>query len=144
MGALLSSLRTRCIILWFRLSNWLPYRPWWAGSPYPCPYQKPPRDVDKRDTKAYGPAPKRRGLLVGISYYDSTDPMWPPLETSHVNVDQFQYLLIRVYFIHRSVISSLVTDSYPRYLRILTRRFSRSKGRSQFPRSFAANPCQHG
>ena len=140
MGVLLSSLRTRCINLWFQLSKWLPYRPWWAGSPY----QKPPRDVEKGDTKAYDPVPKRRALLVGISYYDSTDPIWTPLETSHVNVDQFQYLLIRVYLVHRSVIFSLVTNSYLRYLRILTRRFSRSKGRSQLPQSFATNPCQHG
>jgi hypothetical protein len=98
MGVLLSSLCTRCINLWSRLSEWLPYRPWWAGGPY----QKPPRDVEKGESKAYGPIPKRRALLVGIDYRYSTDPIWTPLDDTHGDVDRFLELLICVYIIHQS------------------------------------------
>ena len=99
MGVLLSSLCTHCINLWSRLSKWLPYRPWWAS-----PYQKPSRDVEKGERKAHDPTPNRRALLVGISYHDSTDPIWTPLDDPHISVDHFRNLLIRVYFIHWSVI----------------------------------------
>ena len=99
MGALLSSLRTRCINIWFRLSKWLPYRPWWAGSPY----QKPPHDVEKGERQVHDLTPKRRALLVGIGYHDSTRRN--PLSGPHDDVDNFRDLLIRVYFIHPGVIS---------------------------------------
>ena len=99
MGSILSSLCTRCIKFWSRLSKWLQYRPWWAGSP-----QKPPRDVEKGESKAYGPTPKRRALLVGIEYHDNASPIWTPLDGSHVDVDRFLKLLICVYIVYRSVI----------------------------------------
>ena len=125
MGALLSSLCTRCINLWFRLSKWLPYRPWWAGSPYQKPYQKPPRDVEKGERKGDGPTLKRRALLVGIEYQGVTSPEWSRLDGPYGDVDRFWELLICVYIIHRGVLS-LATNSYPSYLRLLTRRYCRS------------------
>jgi hypothetical protein len=48
-----------------------------------------------------GATPKRRALLIGISYHDSTDPMWTPLVGPHDDVDHFWELLICVYSIHR-------------------------------------------
>ena len=48
-----------------------------------------------------GATPKRRALLIGISYHDSTDPVWIPLVAPRVNVDHFWELLICVYSIHR-------------------------------------------
>ena len=101
MGVLLSSLCTRCINLWSRLSKWLPYWPCWAGGSY----QKPPRDVEKRETKGHGPTLRRRALLVGIEYRGSTSPEWTPLDGPHGDVDRFLELLICVYIIYRSVIS---------------------------------------
>ena len=93
MGVLLSSLCTRCINLWSRLFKWLPYRPWWFGTPY----QKPPHDVEKGERKAHDLTPKRRALLVGIRYHDNL--RWTPMSGTHDDVDNFRDLLIRVYFI---------------------------------------------
>ena len=51
-----------------------------------------------------GRPPKKRALLVGITYHDSTSPIWTPLEGLHVDVMHFQKLLIGAYFIRRSVV----------------------------------------
>lgn len=48
--------------------------------------------------------PKMRALLVGITYHDSTSPVWTPLDGPDVDVKQFKELLIRAHFIHRSAI----------------------------------------
>jgi ankyrin repeat protein len=101
--ALLSSLLSRYITLWSRWFQWLPH--WsWAGSPS---HHKRLRDVE---SKAHGPTPKRRALLVGISYHDSTSPMWEPLAGPHVDVENFRELLICMYFIPGS---ALATNLYP-------------------------------
>ena len=57
---------------------------------------RPPDDADS-------PRPRRRALLVGISYHDSTDPVWTPLEGPFFGVHHFLDLLIRVYIIHQSL-----------------------------------------
>jgi ankyrin repeat protein len=108
MGTLLSFLHYLYITLW---SQWLPHRSW-AGS---LLHYNP-----------HSPTPKRRALLIGISYHDSNSPIWVPLVPPHGDVESFQELLIRVYFIHWSVAFPLATNSHPRYLRILTRRYCRS------------------
>ncbi|KAF8259966.1 caspase domain-containing protein [Lactarius quietus] len=41
--------------------------------------------------------PKRRALLVGISYKHSESDDWWPLENPHVDVDMFRSLLVSVY-----------------------------------------------
>ena len=114
MGSCFSSLRSRCNSLWSKLwPRWFqrspPHGPRAAGasdhgrlpdieagkgeeeSKAPCPSTPPP-------------TPKKRALLVGITYHDSTDPMWTPLDGPHVDVMHFQKLLIGAYFIRRSVV----------------------------------------
>ena len=61
------------------------HKPSWAGA----------------KSKVHVPTPKRRALLIGITYHNSTDPMWGSLVGPHDDVDRFRELLIRVYFIHR-------------------------------------------
>ena len=46
-----------------------------------------------------GPTPKRRALLVGISYRHSQSELWWPLENPHKDVDMFRDLLVRKYVI---------------------------------------------
>ena len=55
------------------------------------------------ESNAHRPTTKRRALLVGISYRGSTE--WEQLEGTDADVNRFQKLLIRVYFIHRKVVS---------------------------------------
>ena len=92
MGALLSSLYSHCTTFWSRWFQWLPH---WPGSQ---PGHDPLGDAEGGESKAHLPTPKRRALLVGITYYDSTDPIWTPLEGPHIDVDHFRNLLICVYF----------------------------------------------
>jgi hypothetical protein len=61
------------------------------------PWQRSLRDVEVATSKRRA----SRTLLVGISYHDSTHPVWTPLEGPHVDVDHFRELLIRVYSIYR-------------------------------------------
>jgi hypothetical protein len=75
---------------------WLLHR---SGGP---PQHGPFVDVEG-ESKAH--RPKRRALLVGISYRDSTDPQWTPLEDIDADVNHVQNLLISLYFIHRNVVS---------------------------------------
>ena len=56
---------------------------------------------DALEVPMHDVGPKRRALLIGISYDDSTDPLWTPLVGPHEDVDQFRELLIRVYSIHQ-------------------------------------------
>ena len=55
--------------------------------------QRPLHDIE-------GATTKRRALLIGISYHNSTDPMWGPLDGPYGDVALFRELLTRVYFIH--------------------------------------------
>jgi len=126
MGALISSLRSRCITLcsrWFRWSP--PLRP---GASCPSHHERL-RDIEEGEIKAPcpSPPPKKRALLVGIAYLGSTSPIWTPLDGPHVDVEHFRKLLIRAYFIHRSVVFPMTLNSYPRYLWILARRHYRSQ-----------------
>src|SRR6266403_4390333 len=103
MGALLSSLRTRCITL---RSRWSKFK---CSSPPVRPGDSSSRherlaDIEEGESKAPRPRPKKRALLVGISYHDSTSPIWTPLDGPHVDIRLFQKLLVRAYFIHRSVV----------------------------------------
>jgi hypothetical protein len=75
MGALISSLFTRCVSLCRRRVNK-------AGRV---------RIPDIEEGKTNGTTPKRRALLVGISYSGSSQ--WPRLEGTHADVDHFQKLL---------------------------------------------------
>jgi hypothetical protein len=65
------------------------------------PTPERPRHCAGAESKVHVPTPKRRALLIGTTYDGSTDPIWTPLVGPHVDVDHFQELLIRVYFIHR-------------------------------------------
>jgi hypothetical protein len=122
MGALLSSLRSRCISLWSRLSSLRP------GASCPSHHERLPErlpDIEEGEGESKAPypgpppspPPKKRALLVGISYHDSTSPIWTPLDGPHVDVDHFQKLLIRAYFIsseRRFLLWPLIliTDTY--------------------------------
>ena len=81
MGALISSLFTRCI----------PFRSRRANSPSEFGRIRSP---DIEESKSVDTIPKRRALLVGISY--SKAEMSLPLEGSHDDVDDFHKLLIGV------------------------------------------------
>jgi hypothetical protein len=111
MGARLSSLRSRCNSLWSRWFQWSPppLRP--AGAS-PSHHERLP-DIEEGDGEGENkapypspppPPPKKRALLVGITYHDSTSLTWTPLDGPHVDVMQFQKLLIGAYFIRRSVV----------------------------------------
>ncbi|KAH9991896.1 caspase domain-containing protein [Russula vinacea] len=91
MGALLSSLYSHCTTFWSRWFQWLPL---WPGS---HPDHDPLGDAEGGESKAHLPTPKRRALLVGITYHDSTDPIWTPLDGPHIDVDHFRNLLIYIY-----------------------------------------------
>ncbi|KAI0246645.1 caspase domain-containing protein [Lactifluus subvellereus] len=82
MGALISSLFTRCISLWSRRAN---SPPEFGRIPIP----------DIEEGKSNGTIPKRRGLLVGISY--SKSKSWSRLVGPYDDVDKFQKLLIDTY-----------------------------------------------
>ena len=84
--------------------------------------RRPLPDAQEQST-LHVPGPKRRALLVGISYEGSIDPVWVPLEPPHDDVENFRELLISVY---SSIGFPLATNSYPRYLRVLARRYCRS------------------
>jgi hypothetical protein len=92
------SVRSCFINLWSRLPQWLGHLPWPGGHRH----QEPLRDAEEGECRARGPT-RRRALLVGISYHDSTSPIWVPLYGPHDDVEIFREFLIRVYFIHRSV-----------------------------------------
>ena len=62
--------------------------------------ERPLPDSQEQST-VHVPGPKRRALLVGISYEGSIDPVWTPLEHPHDDVDNFRKLLISVSSIHR-------------------------------------------
>ena len=66
---------------------------------FPAP-ERPLPDA-KEQSNVNAPRPKRRALLIGITYKGSTDEVWTPLEHPHDDVDNFRELLIRVYSIIR-------------------------------------------
>ena len=106
MGALLSSLRARSISLWSRWSQCSPpLQP--AEASCSSHHERLP-DIEEGEGESKAPypspPPKKRALLIGITYYDSTSPIWTPLDGPHVDVKHFQELLIRAHFIHRSVV----------------------------------------
>ena len=63
------------------------------------PPDRPLPDANEQ-SKVNAPKSKRRALLVGITYKDSTDEVWTPLEYPHDDVDRFRELLISVYSVH--------------------------------------------
>jgi len=91
MGTFLSTLYSRCITFWSRWFHWLPH---WPGS---HPHHDPLHNAEEGESKDHDPTSKRRALLVGISYHDSTDEKWKPLEGTHTDVDHFRNLLIHTY-----------------------------------------------
>lgn len=105
MGTVFSSLRSRCISLWSRWSRWRPrLRP---AASFPSDHERLP-DVEEGAGESkvpypISPPPKKRALLVGITYRDSASPTWAPLDGPHIDVSHFEKLLIRAYFIYRSV-----------------------------------------
>jgi hypothetical protein len=58
----------------------------------------------ERNAPYPSPLPKKRALLVSITYHNSTSPIWTPLNGPHIDVKHSQLLLIRAYFINRSVV----------------------------------------
>ena len=62
--------------------------------------ERPLPDAQEQST-VHVPGPKRRALLVGISYEGSIDPVWTPLDHPYDDVDNFRKLLISVSSIHR-------------------------------------------
>ena len=106
MGARLSSLRSRCTSLWSRWFRWSP-RPRPAEASFH--HERLP-DIEQgegeRESKVpyRSPPPKKRALLVGITYRDSASPIWTPLDGPHVDIEHFQDLLIRAYSGHRGIV----------------------------------------
>lgn len=91
-----------------------------------------------REDKAKGPTPKRRALLVGISYKHSPSNEWKHLDGTHIDVERFRELLIGAYIVHSSQPSCRChfpgPNSCPRNLRILPRRHYRHEGQPRAPR----------
>ncbi|KAI0297813.1 hypothetical protein B0F90DRAFT_1737856 [Multifurca ochricompacta] len=81
MGALLSSLFSRCVSVWSHQTT---------NSTGTI------RLPDLEEGKSQNPTPKRRALLVGISYWSGSDN-WAQLEGTHGDVDNFRDLLIGTY-----------------------------------------------
>lgn len=52
---------------------------------------------DEEGFEEYLVKPKRRALLVGISYSRASSETWSPLDGTHIDVDKFRDLLISVY-----------------------------------------------
>jgi hypothetical protein len=54
---------------------------------------------DKANLEAISatPTPKRRVLLVGISYHNSPSKKWAPLDGPHTDIKHFRKLLISAY-----------------------------------------------
>ncbi|KAN0118331.1 Caspase domain containing protein [Russula decolorans] len=98
MGALLSSLRSRCISLWSRWSQCSPPLPP-AEASCSSHHERLPDIEEEGESKVPypSPPPKKRALLIGITYHDSTSPLWTPLDGPHVDVKHFQQLLIHTY-----------------------------------------------
>jgi hypothetical protein len=71
-------------------------------------HHEPLADIEEGEGESNAPypspPPKKRALLVGITYHDSPSPIWTPLDGPHVNVKHFQELLIGAYFIYLSVV----------------------------------------
>jgi hypothetical protein len=49
------------------------------------------------EVEATGATPKRRALLVGISYQHTQSNMWMPLDGPHEDVERFRKLLLETY-----------------------------------------------
>ncbi|KAH9959977.1 caspase domain-containing protein [Russula dissimulans] len=106
MGALLSSLMSRCVALWSRWSQ----RSHRAGE---SNRQERLPDVEEGEGKANGAAPripKRRALLVGISYRRRLSKKWLPLDGTRDDVKRFQELLIHTYKFPPEGITILMDD----------------------------------
>jgi hypothetical protein len=59
------------------------------------PHHEPLPDIEGEGETPYpGPLPKKRALLVGITYHSSISSIWTPLICPHVDVKHFQELLI--------------------------------------------------
>jgi hypothetical protein len=119
MGALFSSLFSRCITPTRSLS-----------SRWSHPSHRGARDSDatirehlsddvegglredKVDLEANSatPTPKRRVLLVGISYHNSSSETWTPLDGPHADIKHFRKLLINTYGYSREDITVLKDD----------------------------------
>ena len=63
------------------------------------PWQRSLRNVEVATPKRHE---RHEPLLVGISYYDGTHPVWTPLEGPHVDVDHFQELVLYGRFVKSS------------------------------------------
>jgi len=93
MGALLSSLMSRCITFWSRWAR--------AGESNEREReQERPPDVEEGEDKvnsATPKTPKRRALLVGISYRRRPSKTWSPLDGTYGDVKRFRNILISAY-----------------------------------------------
>ncbi|KAI9511062.1 caspase domain-containing protein [Russula earlei] len=87
MGARLSFLRSRLISVWSR---------WWHR------WYRAGNDST--------PKPKRRALLVGISYRLRRSKKWTPLDGTHIDVKHFRELLINTYGYSPEDITVLMDD----------------------------------
>jgi hypothetical protein len=61
----------------------------------PSGHKRLPDEEDEEQYENIAPTPKRRALLVDISYAHSQSDTWWPLESSHEDVDKFRDLLVR-------------------------------------------------
>jgi hypothetical protein len=101
----LKSFFSRSTAVWSRWSSRLRRR---GGTSDPIRHERLP-DVEGdlcepddaegslRGDKAKGTTPKRRALLVGISYRHSPSNEWEHLDGTHVDVERFRELLISAY-----------------------------------------------
>jgi len=101
MGALVSkftSLSSRCSATLSRWSHLFHRR---GRNSDPTGHERLPDDVEQGhfEDKANGaiPTPKRRALLVGISYKRRPSEEWAPLEGPYEDVTHFRELLIGAY-----------------------------------------------
>ncbi|KAH9979130.1 caspase domain-containing protein [Russula compacta] len=90
MSTFFSSLLSRCSMV---CSLWL-HRPYRAGD-RAANGHNPLNDEEGHEE--YGATPKRRALLVGISYSLTSSETWSPLDGTHTDVDNFRELLINTY-----------------------------------------------
>ncbi|KAI0299856.1 caspase domain-containing protein, partial [Russula brevipes] len=54
-------------------------------------------DSESEDSEREVATPKRRALLIGISYHRTQSKIWTPLDGSHEDVERFRKLLIETY-----------------------------------------------
>jgi len=101
MGALVSKfspLLSRCITTLSRWSHRFRHR---GCASDPTGHEPTPGDVEQGRCEGKAndatPTPKRRALLVGISYKHRSSDDWAPLEGPYEDVTHFRELLIGAY-----------------------------------------------